>query len=138
MGAGYKVVRMWAEAAIIDVSLEFWADAKVFTLTFFDQVREKNIIIYTSTIQACANTGEWKKAVELFFELEENLITKSRDVIFLVEEVGKIFELREPGSSTSTKSMNEDHVTKNDLFLFRVCMSGRKGVLFYTISSEQF
>ena len=37
MGAGYKVVRMWAEAAIIDVSLEFWADAKVFTLTFFDQ-----------------------------------------------------------------------------------------------------
>ena len=37
MGPAYKVARMWAEAAIIQVNLDFWADAKVFTLTFYGQ-----------------------------------------------------------------------------------------------------
>ena len=37
MGPSYKVVRMWAEAAILQINLDFWADAKVFTLTFLEQ-----------------------------------------------------------------------------------------------------
>lgn len=37
MGPSYKVVRMWEEAAIVQVSLEYWTDAKVFTITYFGE-----------------------------------------------------------------------------------------------------
>lgn len=33
----YKVVNAWAEAAIVEVSLAYWADGKVITITFAGQ-----------------------------------------------------------------------------------------------------
>lgn len=37
LGPTYKVLRMWDEAAIVQVDLDFWMDSKMFTLTYFGE-----------------------------------------------------------------------------------------------------